>query len=400
MRKYYFSLKIRLFLFSLLSILLVQCDKSTDVAPTPVNAEVASNVVLDDVTNNGDGSDLLVTFSKAADETTVSEYRILIVNTQTTSFLTRNMANNVTSFTTVQKTGDDLEVSLSSSTTDIDDVVIKNNQSYKAYVLSIADGTHAIENSLAIGSNIMRIAFTRIKITYLQNEGVMISDGESMVLIDALFTNSTGWIGMSSANQADLINARSQYNNANVVLTTHNHGDHFNPSSVNSYLSNSSSTRFIGTSQITGSISNQSQIENITPELGESITKTVNGIEITVINITHFNPIDGTNFSNVENYAYLIRIGGFKILHLGDGDLKASNFENYNLNNLGINVALIPTFIFSGQLSSTNRQVLLDFIKPLNVIGLHLFNGTTKEQVQAIHPTAVVFNKSLQFVRF
>jgi hypothetical protein len=63
-------------------------------------------------------------------------------------------------------------------------------------------------------------------------------------------------------------------------------------------------------------------------------------------------------------------------------------------------VALIPTFNFSGQLTSTNRQVLLDFVNPFNTIGLHLTTGTTENQVKAIHPTAVVFNKSLQFVRF
>ena len=47
--------------------------------PEPMDADAVSNVAADDVGNNQDASDLQVTFDKAADEVTVSEYRVIVV---------------------------------------------------------------------------------------------------------------------------------------------------------------------------------------------------------------------------------------------------------------------------------------------------------------------------------
>lgn len=47
-------------------------------------ADPAQNVVGSDISDNGDGSDLEVTFDKAADESTVAEYRVIAINSGTT----------------------------------------------------------------------------------------------------------------------------------------------------------------------------------------------------------------------------------------------------------------------------------------------------------------------------
>ena len=89
-----------------------------------------------------------------------------------------------------------------------------------------------------------------------------------------------------------------------------------------------------------------------------------------------------------------------KILHIGDGDLSEANFISLGLTADDIDVALLPTFNFSGQLTTTNRDVLLNWVSPRHIIGLHLFNSTPVSDVTNIYPNATVFNKSLQEVRF
>src|SRR5690554_8140817 len=42
-------------------------------------ADPATNIVASDISDNGDGSDLQVTFDAAANESTVSEYRVIVI---------------------------------------------------------------------------------------------------------------------------------------------------------------------------------------------------------------------------------------------------------------------------------------------------------------------------------
>ena len=379
------------------------CDSSNDPAPVPqvVAAGKASNLILDDLTNNGDASDFEVSFAKASDESTVNEYRIVIVNAASSGLtLESASALSADSYIVVAKSGSDVVALLSANLLDSDGTAIVEGNTYFAQVLSMADGTIATENSLSSASNSFELAQTTVKITYLQNDGVMISDGTFKVIIDALFNNATGWIELSTSGVNSLTSARSPYDQANVLMVTHNHGDHYNPASVNSYLSASLTTSFISTPQVVPNIASSSQVFDVSPDLGDSAVNIVNGVEIEVLNITHFNPQDGTNFANTVNYAFIVHLGGLKILHIGDGDLNNANFESFNLKDQAIDVALIPTFVFSGQLTQSNRDVLIDLISPQHIIGLHLATATLPSQVTALYPEARVFSTPLEFARY
>lgn len=114
-----------------------------------------TTIKANDVGNNGNGSDLKVTFNKSDDETSdsstnkVGSYRVIVVK-NTKSLDNVAAANAVASgnYTSVTPTGQNLAVTLSASAKDSDGDAITNG-SYKVYVLTVADGTNANLNALS-----------------------------------------------------------------------------------------------------------------------------------------------------------------------------------------------------------------------------------------------------------
>jgi len=84
-----------------------------------------------------------------------------------------------------------------------------------------------------------------VTITYLQNDGVLISDGTYNVLIDAIFNPLTGWINLDPVENSKLTNAQAPYDDVDLVLITHNHGDHYGTSNVNTHMNNNPNGKVI-----------------------------------------------------------------------------------------------------------------------------------------------------------
>jgi L-ascorbate metabolism protein UlaG (beta-lactamase superfamily) len=238
-----------------------------------------------------------------------------------------------------------------------------------------------------------------VTITYLQNAGVLISDGEQKVLIDALFNNVSGWINLSLSELNKLKNADEPYDSIDVVLITHNHGDHYSTSVINSYLGNNPNTKLIAPPQVTANFSS-SQIVNITPSFWSSETVFINDIEIEVFYMRHFDAF-GNDFSNVQNYGFLVRMGGYNILHLGDVEMTVENLQSFGFVEKNIDYVLIPTFNTEAHLTQAHKDALLAEINPSNIIGLHLLSSsinTIKQQVNNLYPNAIIFSNPLEKV--
>lgn len=126
----------------------------SDITTTPITIDfntatsAVTNVKYFDISNNNNGSDLQVTFDKASDESKVGSYRVIVVKSSKTIDLSAANALAAAKYTSVSKTGSNLEVRLSGSATDSDGDTIANG-SYKVYVLTVADGTNANLNALS-----------------------------------------------------------------------------------------------------------------------------------------------------------------------------------------------------------------------------------------------------------
>ncbi|SMF89812.1 Copper amine oxidase N-terminal domain-containing protein [Paenibacillus uliginis N3/975] len=109
--------------------------------PVPVpdtGLSPASNVTVRDIANNGDGRDLQVSFSKSYTESRADQYRVMIVKAEKSYNFNQSAARMVPSsnYSVVFPTGSNNTVTLTSGARDVDGDYIRENQAYKAYVLT------------------------------------------------------------------------------------------------------------------------------------------------------------------------------------------------------------------------------------------------------------------------
>ncbi len=119
-------------------------------------ANPASNVVATDVANNGNGLDMGFAFDMGADESTISEYKVLAVPTANAGSFnvdTANAAAALGNAYSVSKTGSNLAGTFDTTGVDANGALIVNGVDYTLFVLSCADTSNASGNSLSSGSN-------------------------------------------------------------------------------------------------------------------------------------------------------------------------------------------------------------------------------------------------------
>ena len=121
---------------------------------SPPPTEVATNLIINDIADNKDGSDLQLMFDKAQDESTVSEYRVIIVPKTSLSSMDLNAANSTPEafLTKISPTGSNITEVFNASTLDFLGASIVENKAYHAFVLSV--GTNLVAgNALSAMSN-------------------------------------------------------------------------------------------------------------------------------------------------------------------------------------------------------------------------------------------------------
>lgn len=177
---------------------------------------------------------------------------------------------------------------------------------------------------------------TQLIIEHVANAGVKISSADKNILIDALFDPHKRF---NSLNEEEYIQLTLQ--GADVAVTTHTHSDHFGVNRVSDFLRNNRKTLFVGTpqsmSKLEGKVpSSQLNTEKLTGF--ESKRFKYNGIYIEALNFPHMDPkVHG----KTQNYAYLIEVNGWKVIHIGDGDINSNRIDGLKLAERNIDVALV-----------------------------------------------------------
>jgi len=121
-----------------------------------VTASLATNLLAEDVADNGDATDVVVQFTAAVNEATVSAYRAMLVKQSALSSfdLAAALAVPATGFVAVSPSGaPDYAAGLPAGTTDTDGDPITNGVPYVAVVLNMPDGVNASIPALSVPSN-------------------------------------------------------------------------------------------------------------------------------------------------------------------------------------------------------------------------------------------------------
>jgi L-ascorbate metabolism protein UlaG (beta-lactamase superfamily) len=240
-----------------------------------------------------------------------------------------------------------------------------------------------------------------VSITFLANEGVMLSSGGDKVLIDALFQKyETGYAVPADSTQAALTAARSPFNDVDLVLVTHRHGDHFHPAPVAAHLRANPRATLVTSRQVIDSLRSRVHRDAaVTPRLlarttapGTRRREEINGIVVEMLGLPH----GGRRHRGVEHLAYIVELGGRRVLHVGDTDISEDAFAPFRLDTARIDVALLPAWMVT---SREGQRVIERWIRPRQVVAIHVGEGQERramQDVRAALPAAVTLVRSLE----
>ncbi|OXS58796.1 hypothetical protein B1A99_12550 [Cohnella sp. CIP 111063] len=129
-----------------------------------------------EVSQNGDGRDLQVSFSTPADQSNVSGYRILVVKAENVSSfnLAKALAVRAANYTSVSKSGSYQRVTLTAQSRDVDGALLRANQAYKVFVLTVGSDANALSDSsisITLKSNPAVGQATNVKIEDVADQG-------------------------------------------------------------------------------------------------------------------------------------------------------------------------------------------------------------------------------------
>lgn len=250
-----------------------------------------------------------------------------------------------------------------------------------------------------------------LKITYLANCGYLYESDMEKVIIDPFGTEFGNFFYLPSAKtRTDIVQGNKPFENIDLLLITHIHGDHFNALLAEKFLLMNPKTKMICPPQVYKQMRDScidiarinSQI--ISPKIDINASKkiTVNGIKIMAIRMQHgtdrslegIDSKDYTEYEKTENFGYVINIENHNIFHQGDACLKI-NREALKRINRPVDIAYLSYFDWD----SISLNILKEEIKAKSVIFMH---GTkpgkelSTEQFQRIKPQLVFINQELE----
>ncbi len=244
-----------------------------------------------------------------------------------------------------------------------------------------------------------------VSITFLANEGVLLSSGNRKVLIDALFLKyETGYAVAADSTRAALEGARSPFDAVDLVLVTHRHGDHFHPAPVAAHLRANRRSTLVTSRQVIDSLRHHlaatdlrgPRVMSRTMEPGTRRREVVGGIAVELLGLRH----GGRRHTEIEHLGYIVELGGRRVLHVGDTDVSEATFAPFRLDTARIDVALLPSWMVT---SREGQQVIQKWIRPGQVVAFHVGEGEERRaarEVQSAVPGAVTFVRSLETRRW
>ena len=242
-----------------------------------------------------------------------------------------------------------------------------------------------------------------VSLTFLANEGVMLSAEGQKVLIDALFLKyERGYAVPADSTLAALQRARAPFDSVDLVLVTHRHGDHFHPMPVAAHLRANPRATLVTSRQVIDSLRGYAPARALPSERLMSRTtrpgmrrrEVVSGIIVELLGLPH------GGHPRVEHLGYIVEIGGRRVLHVGDSDFSEDTFAPFRLDTSRIDIALLPSWAVTGR---QGRQVVERWIRPRHVVAFHVGErdaAKTQRAVRAAIPTAITLTRSLETRRW
>lgn len=248
---------------------------------------------------------------------------------------------------------------------------------------------------------------TAVEITYIANEGVLISSGDQQVLIDGLHRKEgvfSHYAFLPPAEREKLETAQAPFDKIDLLLVSHRHYDHFHAEGVGLHLKHNPKAVLVSSQQVVSEVAKnfkdyeaiKTRVLGVTPPLKERVDVKVAGIEFEMLGLGHGS---GRN-SAIQNLGHVIKLGGKKFLHVGDVEMDVEIFAKFNLAEAGIDIAILPFWLL---VQPDGQTIVRDHIKPKHLIAVHLETlraAKITSQIKEAFPNAVTFTTMLEKRRY
>jgi len=219
---------------------------------------------------------------------------------------------------------------------------------------------------------------TPIEIRMIANMGVLVTQGDRRVMIDALFTDVyDGRFRVPTAeDRAAIITGSGEFGPNTQMLFTHSHGDHFDAESVMQATAHQGTGQLIGPHDVLVAASGGSeavrQALEGTPVGGPSSDwqREQNGFDLVSRPMFH---IEG-----VDNLTYAMTFGSTTLLHLGDTNPDEADLSTWD--DTDIDVVMYP--VWWSQSDRGQAKLNGDWAGALH-IALHIPAHISREQAVA-----------------
>ena len=211
------------------------------------------------------------------------------------------------------------------------------------------------------------------RITSLGNEGFLIEAEGRVVMIDALYVGLPGYVAPTEEQRSARERAVPPFDTVDLVLATHHHGDHFDAEVVARHLDANPRGVLITTPTAVDLIRQNradlaemsDRLRRVYPMEGESIHLEFADIDVEVLNLHHGRQRDPL----VENLGFIVRMGGFSFLHMGDTEATAEEIGSLDLRDRNIDVAFVPFWLLEER---QNARSYLEAIGAATVVAMHI----------------------------
>ncbi|MDK8183502.1 copper amine oxidase N-terminal domain-containing protein [Paenibacillus sp. UMB4589-SE434] len=198
-----------------------------------------TNVTAELTGNRGDASDITVSFKKASNESSVSQYRVMAVKSDRANSFDLSKARTVSSsnYMTIYKDGKDQRVSITTGKRDVDGDVIKDNQAYVMYILTVGKnneyGLSYQIPAITIGSNSSVLPVSSLQVADVNEYGdgrdlsvtftrPQYDDNINSYRIMVVKSSEVYRFDLNTANAVSSQNYTTVYKNSGTLTTTLN----------------------------------------------------------------------------------------------------------------------------------------------------------------------------------
>ena len=239
------------------------------------------------------------------------------------------------------------------------------------------------------------ISDSELSITYVGNAGFLINIGDKKILIDALFKGFEGNYELPEPIQEKLKLGQAPFDEVDLVLVSHLHGDHMNVEMVRQHMKNNPKAIFASTQQVVDAIVDFPERSiAFNPIKGKSEKKDIKGISIETFYLPH-----GPD-SKVINIGFLVSVNGITFFQTGDVDFDQFNFDEFRALKLPekkIDLSFIQHFYLTND--SLNKKFVQEAIGGKHIIPIH-YHFTTptfdSSVVRQNYPDAIIFKEEME----